>query len=113
MKTTLQYRIIFLMVVFSVFFIASFTAIQVKNKMDSISLFNAYRARLGSFIARNVLVPFAVELEKLDNVSAVNAIKKTLAPYVTSEVLEEVSIISEKTYISPEDEKRINEINKM
>ena len=100
------------MVIFSVFFMASFTAIQVKNKMDSISLFNAYRARLGSFIARNVLIPIAAELEKLDNASAVNAIEKTLEPYVTSEVLEEINIISEKTDLSPEDEKRIGEIDK-
>ncbi|MFA5147362.1 MAG: diguanylate cyclase [Candidatus Omnitrophota bacterium] len=54
-KTTLQVRITTLMVVFSIFFIFVFTAIEAKNQLTVMTSYNSYRSRLGAIIVKNTL----------------------------------------------------------
>ena len=55
MKYTLHYRILTLLIIFSVIFISTFCAIQVKNQLSNVTNFNLYRARLSAIIVKNNL----------------------------------------------------------
>lgn len=50
MKISLQGRLIFLMIIFSIAFIAIFTSIQVYNQLSRYTDFNSYRARTGALL---------------------------------------------------------------
>jgi len=54
-KLTLQNRITTLLVLASIFFIATFTFIQINNQLDSINRYNSYRINLASIITKNNL----------------------------------------------------------
>ena len=51
--TTLQTRLIILMVVSSIFLISAFTAIQLNNQLQRAAELNLYRAKLGSLITKD------------------------------------------------------------
>lgn len=55
MKNTLKNRLIALMIISSVFLIATFTAIQVFNQLQRSSEFSLYRANLGAFVTKDRL----------------------------------------------------------
>ena len=99
------------MIMFSIFFIAAFTAIQLKNTLNSTSIFNTFRSRLGAFIAKNTLTPIARRVQELDRPMAEDLIEKTLEPFVASEILEDVAVIAENSPVSSEDQRHLNEIN--
>jgi len=54
-RYSLRQRIITLMVIFSLIFIGSFCAIQVRNQLSTTMVFNAYKAKLSAFIIKNNL----------------------------------------------------------
>ena len=54
-QTTLQSRLIILMILSSVFLISAFTAIQLDNQLHRAAEFNLYRAKLGALITKDKL----------------------------------------------------------
>lgn len=93
-KTTLQNRIIILMVVFSVFFISVFTAIQLSNQLASITNFNVYRSKLGAFVTKNYLETSFAKLAFIEDAAAKESFTGALAPLSEAEVVEDGMLIS-------------------
>ena len=54
-RITLMNRIVTLMIAFTIFFIASFTIIQLNNQLRAITTHNIYRSKLGGIIVRSSL----------------------------------------------------------
>src|SRR3989338_10867886 len=93
-KTTLQNRLILLMVVSSIFFISIFAAIQLNNQMSYITRFNIYRSKLGSFVARSTLQKAFSTINEPGAGPAVDLFKAAITPLAESEVVEEAVLIS-------------------
>jgi len=96
LKTTLQNRLITIMVVFSLFFIVAFTAIQVANQSNSITLLNIYRSKIGAFVAKTA---FETTFSKAapsaaDSASFTRALELTISTLKESEIIEKVSVMS-------------------
>jgi len=109
-KTTLQYRIVLLTVIFSVCLIAAFTMLQLRNKMNSLNELNKFRARLGAFLVRNI---FQNSLETLNGIGyddGKSLIESTLETYLASQVIENVTVITPVTSISIKDREKVTQI---
>ncbi|MFH1790397.1 MAG: diguanylate cyclase [Candidatus Omnitrophota bacterium] len=109
-KTTLQYRLIFLMVIFSIFLIGAFTSIELKNTMDSMSSFNQFRSSLGAHIARNALLGIVPGMRQLPEERAKKLVVETLDPFVIAEILDGVSVLVKGKEVSLQDKQRFDEI---
>ena len=93
-KTTLQNRLILLMVVFSIVFISVFTAIQLSNQMNYITRFNIYRSKMGSFITRNSLEMSFANMDPAAEVSVDKIFEAAIKPLSEAEVIEGAALFS-------------------
>lgn len=93
-KTTLQNRLIMLMVVFSIIFISVFTAIQLSNQMNYITRFNIYRSKMGAFITKNSLEMNFSKLDPAEGMSVDKAFEAAIKPLSDSEVVEKAALFS-------------------
>lgn len=91
---TLQGRLIIIMVVFSIFFIAAFTAVQLANQLNVITLFNIHRSKLGAFIAKNSFETILSKSNPADASSLVETFNATMAKLKDSEIIESGRVLS-------------------
>lgn len=109
-RTGIQARVTLLMVIFSVILIVCFTSLELKSKMNSITMFNAFKARLGAFAARNALIPNVDKIKSLTAEEADDFINKILLPFKESELIEKIKIINKDESMNSEDRLQIMKV---
>ena len=94
MKISLQARLILLMVVFSILFIAIFTSIQVYNQLSRSTDFNYYRARTGALLLQINLSNTIKDISDEEIELKDEKIKGIVNALYSSNVIGETSIIT-------------------
>jgi len=85
-------RIVTLMIFFTVFFIAGFTAMQLNNQLRSITTHNVYRAKLGGIIARGGLEKIVLQAEEPSVLIA--SMQREISYFYESGIIESGQVIS-------------------
>jgi len=96
-RITLMNRIVTLMIFFTIFFIGTFTAIQLNNQLRSITIHNVYRAKLGGIIVRNSLEKISYPEGEIG--ALVNSMQKEIDYLYESGMIENGQIISSEGMI--------------
>jgi len=97
MKTTLQSRLIVLLVVFSIIFIAIFTGIQVANQVNRAADFNYYKAKTGALLLQHNLNEALknIPISEPDPEVREKAMQEVVNLLYTSNILDEATIVSD------------------
>ncbi|NQU73925.1 MAG: HAMP domain-containing protein [Candidatus Omnitrophica bacterium] len=98
-RYSLKQRIITLMVVFSIIFISSFCAIQVRNQLSTTMVFNAYKAKLSAFIIKNNLETTINENMLKSQDALTPLLQGALLSLKRSNVIENVLLYNKKSEI--------------
>jgi len=96
-RITLMNRIVTLMILFTIFFVASFTAIQVNSQLHLLTRHNIYRSKVGSITAKNALEKISQEAQQPHEI--INAAQAEMGKLYESGILDSAQIISESGQI--------------
>jgi diguanylate cyclase (GGDEF)-like protein len=95
-RTTLQARLIVLMVMSSIFLISTFTAIQLNNQLQRAAEFNLYRARLGTLVTKDKLQElFTTSGAGASSYAISSKVKQIFSSLVASDVIESADLLDE------------------
>lgn len=98
-RYSLRQRIITLMVIFSIIFISSFCAIQVRNQLSATMVFNAYKAKLSAFIIKSNLETTINENLLKSQDALMPLLQGALLSLKRAKVIENVLIYNKKSEI--------------
>jgi len=99
MKTTLQTRLISLLVLSSLFLVSAFAAIQLNNQIEKTSEFNIYQARQESLVARDKLQEiFETYKDPSQNNALVIEAKNILKGLLDSGTIETASLLNKDAF---------------
>lgn len=97
MKTTLQTRLIILMIMSSIFLIAAFTAIQINNQLQRVQEYNIYRAKQEALVAKDKLQDLFSSLDKEQSQSfLISKVKEIFASLLESETIETAMLLDKE-----------------
>ncbi len=99
MRTTLQARLIGLLILSSLFLVSTFTAIQLNNQIEKTREFNIYQARQGALSLKDKLQEIFQTFDEQKNKAALmNEIKSIFNTALESGVAETISLINKDGY---------------
>ncbi len=120
MKASLQSRLIALLVIFSVVFIAIFTSIQVYNQLNRSADFNYYRARTGALLLQLNLNNALKDISPEDTTQKNKRVQKVVTGLYNLNIITQAAVVSKEgdllfstrkySHLSSEDRRIIKEI---
>ena len=97
MKTTLQVRLITLMVLSSIFLISTFTIIQLNNQLQRVAEFNIYRAKQGALITKEKLEQVFSPIGALESpLSIITKVDVVFASLLQSHTIETATLLDKE-----------------
>ncbi len=94
MKTSLQNRLITVLIIFSLLFIAIFTSIQIYNQLNRAVEFNYYRAKTGALLLQHNLDETLKGITEEDLKIQQNAIRNTVNVLYNSNIINKATVFS-------------------